>query len=193
MLLKLLRGIAFLIAVLLGGVAAWVALVGSVELTVFHHTVVSHSPWRPAIAAAAALALFVAAKGTREHVRAWLAAIDRVSDRVVTIALAVALCIVGIVYATTAASGSDAYGYISQADGWRSGHLKIPEPWAANAPWEDALETFSPLGYRPGVGADAAAIVPSYSAGLPLLFAAAKTIGGQEAMFWALHRQKHLH
>lgn len=186
MVLRIIRGVSFVVAVLLGGVALWVALVGSVELAILRHTIASHNAWRPAIAAAAALALFAAAKGTREHVRAWLAAIDRVSDRLITTALAVALCVVGITYATTAAGGSDAYGYISQADGWKSGHLKIPEPWAANAPWEDAIQTFSPLGYRPGVGADAAAIVPSYSAGLPLLFAAAKTIGGQEAMFWVV-------
>ncbi len=171
---------------MVGGWALWVAVIGGFDFAVLHHTIASHEPWRPALAAAAALAVFVAAKGTREHVRAWLAAIDRVDDRILTAALAIALCIVGVAYATTAASGSDAYGYVSQADGWVSGQLKIPEPWAANAPWKDALLTFTPLGYRPGAGADAASIVPSYSSGLPLLFAAAKTIGGQEAMFWVV-------
>ncbi len=184
--LRILRGVSFLLALLLGGWALWVAVIGGTEFAIFHHTIASHDPWRPALGAVAALAVFVAAKGRRAHVRAWLATVDVVGDRLITAALGVALCAVGIAYATTAASGSDAYGYVSEADGWITGRLKIPEPWAANAPWPDALLTFSPLGYRPGAGADAASIVPSYSPGLPLLFAAAKTVGGQEGMFWVV-------
>ena len=184
--MSILRGASFAVAVVLGGVALWVAAIGRVDVAVFHHTIASHDPWRPALGAAVAVAVFLAAKGTREHVRAWLAAIDLVDDRAIAAVLAVALGALGIAFATTAAGGSDSYGYVSQADGWMTGRLKIPEPWAASAPWKDALLTFTPLGYRPGAGADAAAIVPSYSPGLPLLLAAAKSIGGQEAMFWVV-------
>jgi hypothetical protein len=97
--------------------------------------------------------------------------------------LAIASTVVGLAGSTRIAGGSDAYGYLSQAELWLSGRLKVPQPWVAEVPWPDAKWTFTPLGYRPAAQPDDWSIVPTYSPGLPMLLAAAKLIGGQCAMF----------
>ena len=95
--------------------------------------------------------------------------------------------ITGIVYATTAASGADAHGYLAQADTLIHGHVRIEQPWAAAVPWPAASWTFSPLGYRPSsLGEEPWTIVPIYPPGLPMLFALARVVGGQEAVFWVV-------
>ena len=96
------------------------------------------------------------------------------------------MCALGIVYTTTAAGGADSYGYLSQAEGWLRGHIKIPQPWAQEAPWPSRSWSFSPLGWRPGDGDDGSSLVPTYSPGLPMLFAGAKLVAGQEGMFWVV-------
>ncbi len=65
------------------------------------------------------------------------------------------------------ATGSDAYGYVSQAYGWRTGAL--PAPYALKLPLSepDALQT--PLGHREGPRPHT--MVPTYAPGLPLLMA----------------------
>ena len=169
-------------------VATWVIVGGSINLTRFHVPLRVHDPWRPAIVAIAALVVFVVAKGRWEDVRGWSTIADRFDDRLAAALLAAAVCVAGIAYATTAASGSDAYGYVSQADAWLSGQLKIPQLWAQQAPWPSSRWSFSPLGWRPGDadGPDAWSLVPSYSPGLPLIMAGAKLVGGQEGMFWVV-------
>jgi hypothetical protein len=77
--------------------------------------------------------------------------------------------------------GADSYGYISQADLWLKGDLKIAQPWVERVPWPNAVWTFSPLGYRP---LDDGSLVPTYSPGLPLLMAGAKAMVGHCAAFW---------
>jgi hypothetical protein len=101
--------------------------------------------------------------------------------------LALATLVTGVLWATTAAAGADAHGYVSQADRWLAGRLTIDQSWAADAPWRMARWTLAPLGYRPSVAAgDEWVLVPAYSPGLPLLLALAKFIGGQELMFWVV-------
>ena len=82
------------------------------------------------------------------------------------------------------AAGSDAYGYVSQADLWLRGDLHIDQGFGASVPWPLARWTFTPLGYRPEP--DGYRIVPQYSPGLPLLMAAFKVIAGQCAIFWVV-------
>ncbi len=167
--------------------ALWIGVLGGFDLTIGRLHFTSHDPWRSAIGALAALALFVAAKGRASHVRAWIGAADRVDDRLIAAGLAVAVCATGIAFASTVAGGADAYGYVSEADGWISGSLKQPQDWARQAPWPSSRWSFSPLGYRPGdTDEDAWSIVPIYSPGLPLLMAGAKMVGGQEGMFWVV-------
>ena len=166
--------------------AAWVLIAGSVDLTRFHIPIRAHDPWRPSVMAVVALVVSFKAAG-RAVAHRWLAAADRVDDRVVAGVLATATCVVGIAYATTVAGAADPYGYVSEADLWLTGQLKIAQPWAQQAPWPSSQWSFSPLGYRPGLtDGDAWSLVPVYSPGLPLLFAAAKVVGGQEGMFWVV-------
>lgn len=72
----------------------------------------------------------------------------------------------GTAFGTRAAGGADVYGYVSQAELWRTGDLRIHQDFVASVPWPHAEWTFTPLGYRP---AGRYTIVPSYPPGLPLL------------------------
>jgi hypothetical protein len=98
------------------------------------------------------------------------------------IVLAIAVCAVACAWNTRVAAGSDAFGYVSQADLWLKGDLFIDQSFAANAPWPMARWTFTPLGYRPEV--DGFRIVPAYAPGLPMLMAVGKWIGGACAVYW---------
>lgn len=76
-----------------------------------------------------------------------------------------------------AAGGSDAFGYVRQADGWLAGDLTIDQEWLRDAPWPHLPRIAAPLGYRPAAGGLSS--VPVYPPGLPLLFAGAKWLLGQ--------------
>jgi hypothetical protein len=96
--------------------------------------------------------------------------------------LAIAVSAVACAWNTRVAAGSDAFGYVSQADLWLKGDLFIDQSFAANVPWPMARWTFTPLGYRPEV--DGFRIVPAYAPGLPMLMAVGKWIGGACAVYW---------
>ena len=89
----------------------------------------------------------------------------------------------GIVYSARTATDSDIYGYMSQADLWLDGRLKIAQPWMADVPWPEKRWSFSPLGYRPAPGADETGDRPDVFARLPMLLAAAKLVAGQCGLF----------
>lgn len=80
-----------------------------------------------------------------------------------------------------AAGGADAYGYVTHADRWLRGRLRIDMPMAADAPWPDAIGTLTPFAHR--ATADGRALVPVTAPGLPLIMAGFKAIGGHAAMF----------
>ncbi len=86
------------------------------------------------------------------------------------LALALAVFILGVRFGSRTAAGSDAYGYVSQADLWLHGNLHIDQPWVARFAWPDADAVFAPLAYRPGTAPHT--LVPTYPPGLPLLMAA---------------------
>ena len=151
--------------------------------------VTTHEPLRPLAITLLAIAVLVAANGVARTVETatsgllWIRHIGgRIDDRPIVGLLAIAVVAVGVGWNTRSAGGADSYGYVSEADLWLSGHLTISQPWMPKVPWPGAGWDFSPLGYRPG--RDDTTIVPKYSAGLPLLMAFAKRIGGQPAMFW---------
>lgn len=104
--------------------------------------------------------------------------------RAQVLTLSLAVTVVGIAYATTVAGGSDSYGYVSQADLWLGGDLRIDQPWVEEAPWPSARSSFAPLAYR--ARTDDFTIVPTYAPGLAILMAGAKGLAGQEAMFWVV-------
>jgi hypothetical protein len=171
------------VAALAGALAVWLTVGGGFDVT---PQIRAHDPLKPALVAALALALFYAAGGRLRLRSQWPGLARHVDDRAVAGALAAAVCVAGIVFATTVAGGADSYGYLSQAEGWLKGQIKIPQPWAQEAPWPSRSWSFAPLGWRPGDGDDGASLVPTYSPGLPLLFAGAKLVAGQEGMFWVV-------
>lgn len=99
--------------------------------------------------------------------------------------LALAALVIGIRWGAFVAGGSDSSGYVSQAEMWTTGELTKRAPsWAADAPWPDAVWSSAPLGYRAGVVP--LTIVPTYSPGLPLILALFQTLGGPDAVYYAI-------
>jgi len=195
-------------AVLLGAAclaAAWsatLALLGGFKIRLFGIAIRSNDPDRALVIVCLALAGYFVAGGRiqRETVRRLGGATSRVVHALsragagvvhalvrrpglVALALALTLAIAAAAGSSRIAGGADAYGYVSQADLWLAGHLVIKQPWVAEVPWPNAEWSFSPLGYRPAEPPRQWAIVPTYSPGLPLLFAGAKLLGGQCALF----------
>jgi hypothetical protein len=153
-------------------------LTGGFRFTLFLVHVTSRDPVRPLVLAVLLLAGGYAAFGRRE--------IDDELERMVRIFQAAAMpaaagaslaaVAVGLYWGTFAASGVDAYGYVSEAALWARGRLRVEQPFVASIPWPAADWAFAPMGYRPAV--DGHAIVPSYAPGLPLLMALAERVAG---------------
>ena len=110
--------------------------------------------------------------GTWQHVDNWL------SRRASMIALVIAglAAAVTLQFSTFSASGSDASGYLSQADMlWRRQIMRA-EPLASVAQWTNAAATLAPLGWHPA--RENGFQVPTYAPGLPLLMAPLHALGG---------------
>lgn len=101
----------------------------------------------------------------------------------VAIALAAIAFAHGVRFGTFTASGSDSYGYVSEADLWLNGTLVIKQPLhdEFSASWRWANMTLAPVGYRPGEAGGT--MVPTYPPGLPLSMAAFKAVGGDNAVY----------
>jgi 4-amino-4-deoxy-L-arabinose transferase-like glycosyltransferase len=121
----------------------------------------------------------IAAWSWRAFDEVWRICVD---DRRLAWLLSVSMCGVGLIYGSHAVGAADTYGYVSEADLWLRGNLRIEQPFAKQAPWPQPEWTFTPLGYRPHP-VDDRVIVPIYSPGLPMILAVAKLLGGQDAMF----------
>jgi hypothetical protein len=175
---------AAVILIILG--SAWTLLlfgVGGVEMHLFGQTITSHGLLRPLAMAAAGLTLLLIVDGVRRTYEQGRAVFMRLDDRLIAGTLAAMTFAIGVAYASTAAAGADSYGYVSQADLWIAGHLKIDQAWVADVPWPNAKWSFAPLGYRPIAADGSWSIVPTYSPGLPLMMAFAKVVAGHCAMF----------
>ena len=156
---------------------------GGFDTQVLGTRITTNEPLRPLLIASVLLSVFILAGGVLRSFDRWVAAVRAIPPAAAALAVSILTAAAGIVFATTAASGSDAYGYVSQADLWMRGGLRIEQPFAADVPWPGAQWTFAPLGYRPTELPGDQAIVPTYAAGLPLIMAAAKLIGGQPALY----------
>lgn len=174
--------------------AAWSAalvLFGGFNARVLGIAIRSRNPDRALLIAGLALAGYFLAGGRiqRDTIRRLGSAGSGIVEALVRRpgfiagALALTLAMTAMVASTRIAGGADAYGYVSQADLWLAGDLVIKQPWVAEVPWPNAEWSFSPLGYRPVEPLGQWAIVPTYSPGLPLLFAGAKLVAGQCALF----------
>jgi hypothetical protein len=144
----------------------------------------SHDPFRPL--AAAVLGLLAYWFLAPQAVAAFMDRADRAISRhgsVIAVMFAIAIAAAGVRYGTYAASGSDAYGYVSQADLWLTGQLRVDQrALDLPAPFDDWA--LSPLGYHPGPTPHV--IVPTYAPGLPLLMAAGKTIAGGNGPYYVV-------
>jgi hypothetical protein len=99
--------------------------------------------------------------------------------------VAVAVVIVGLLRGNTAVGGADVYGYVSQAHLWASGRLSIEQPFVNEVPWSFAADALTPLGYRLAPHRPAA-LVPTYSPGLPMVMAIFERLGGRGAVFYVV-------
>ena len=165
--------------------ATALVIFGGIDFTLTGHRFRTHEPLRPLGVAALALIVFVPLYGAQRAYDWWWAATRRMKDGPLAVGLSLFIFIVGAAYSSTTASGSDSYGYVSEAGLWLKGDLRIAQPWTSQVPWPDKAWTFSPLGYRPiDVDSDQSDLVPTCSAGLPLLMAGATYLGGHRAAFW---------
>lgn len=146
----------------------------------------ARSPWRPAILALAGFGAHIAIFGWRQldEDAAWLIARLRPALVPLVVLAAAAMFVFSIRFGTYVASGADSYGYISQADSWLRGAIRVEQPFVANFPWPFADWTFTPLGYRPAVSGHA--IVPIYAPGLPLLMALFKVFLGSNGPYYVV-------
>jgi len=95
--------------------------------------------------------------------------------------LAVAAGAIGVGFGTYAASSSDASGYVSEAALLDRGTLVSHEALALDVTLPTGGWAFAPLGYRPGPASGE--LVPTYPAGLPLLLAPIRRLGGELAAY----------
>ena len=167
---------------------AWTAVVavtGGVAYSIGRVRVASHDPLRPALVAAALVALGYVAFG-RDFDRA----VDvrdrhaRTAGALLVVLATAAVVVAALGWATFAASGADAFGYVSQSALWRAGTLRIEIPRVAELRWPAADAAFAPLGYKAARAGHA--IVPTYSPGLPMMMAAAAAIAGDCAPYYVV-------
>jgi hypothetical protein len=168
-LLLILAGIAF----------AWgliVILTGGVDWRIGGTAVRSRAPDRPFIIGITLLLAQAIA-----YRQAFARDAARVSDAVrpllpaLALGIAAALAVYAAYFGWFTASGSDAYGYVSQAYLWANGALPSAQTIPIEVPWPSADVSLAPLGYRPGPQPHT--IVPTYAPGLPLIMAAASVAG----------------
>jgi hypothetical protein len=154
--------------------SAAVYATGGFRLTILGVPITSRDPLRPLGLAALLLAAGYAMRGRRQMDDELAHAAGAFGKAATPVAVAASLAVVaaGLRWGTFAASGVDAYGYVSQAALWTRGTLRVEQPFVANLTWPAADWAFAPMGYRPAV--DGHAIVPSYAPGLPLLMALAE-------------------
>ena len=157
----------------------------AIPITVF--TVVLVLPWVSPYRVVLSIATFTTLATVAIAPRIWWgsragAPHARRFELAAVMAIAMAVTVVGIAHGARGVSVSDSYAYASQADLWLDGELRVDQSFALAAPWPDAPRTFAPLGYRPHPDAPRL-VVPVYPPGLPMLLAAAKSIGGQRALF----------
>ncbi len=185
--MALLRLLAALIAVL---ALAWSALV-LVANTFANGFVVFHvaglklsatDPLRPLVVSGAAALVCAWISGWRRTGRDLARLVGQIGPAQVTVLLALAVVAVSFGWNCWTAGGSDEYVYVTQADQWLLGNPILEVPIASDAPWPDALSTFTPYGYH--AAPSGTAILPMVGPGLPMIMALLKAAAGHAAAFW---------
>jgi hypothetical protein len=185
------RGVRLSLLLIAAAAFAWtiaVAATGGFVVRVPFLRLTSHDPTRIFFVSFFAAGAYLLCY--RRHLAADLASI--VSIRRFTpaptswpaVALALITVFIGVRWGSFVANGSDASGYVSEAELWLHGNLVRPRPsWVDDAPWPRRWQTMQ-LGYR--AGPDPRTIVPTYSPGLPLMMAVFQGFGGRGAVYYVV-------
>jgi hypothetical protein len=208
--MRLRRGLVVL-AALLAGWALVITVTGGVSLRFASLSISSRAPRNPVIlsAAAALAAWFLAPPAGRGSAVAadwaWLLAVvsalargawrriaiaesallQRVPDRAAPLTAAVValtVVVIGFVEGALVAAGADAWGYVSQADLWLSGSLRLEQPLMRELSARIPPALMAPLAYT--ASPERMDLVPAVGPGLPMLMALAALAGGREAVFY---------
>ena len=174
-----------LMAIAASAVLAVIAVFGSgVYTTAYGIRLSSQTLWRPALVAGVASAFLLYRSELRQQKLATIW--SWVVHHATAAAIILGTLTVAIAFRVSAfeASGSDPYGYVSQAHLWADGNLVQHQSLALRAPWPEPEWTFSPLGYRPGL--QRGTIVPTYPPGLPLLMAGLLGLFGRDGPFFVV-------
>jgi hypothetical protein len=102
----------------------------------------------------------------------------------IAVVLAATCAGIGVRFNTFAAHATDPSAYVSHSQLLVTGPLVRVEPLAQRYDWYSGAWNFSPLGYRPGVGA--AEIVPTYPMGLPAVMAVLRFAFGETGAYLAV-------
>jgi hypothetical protein len=159
-------------------------MTGGIIIETSWRPLTSRNVIRPAIAAAAMIAWYLAA--WRRHWREDFAPLARLArPHVIGGAATITALVVGLGWGATLGAGPDPSGYVSQAAMLARGELTQEAPqWAQTASWDDAAYSSSPVGWHPTTQTHI--LAPTYSLGLPLLMAMTSKIAGSEAIFYVV-------
>src|SRR5688572_16228743 len=102
----------------------------------------------------------------------------------VMVAVAIVVVAVGFKEGAHVAAASDAWGYVSEAELWARGNLRVEQPLMRELTTEIPAEALAPLAYRPSP--DRTTIVPVVAPGLPMLMALFQVAGGRDAVFFVV-------
>jgi hypothetical protein len=152
------------------GWAAVVSITGGITLRAIGLTIRSRGALRPFLAGLALLAIYgiLERRAVRQAVARPVSTLSALAPWIVA-ALALITTIDAIRYGAFTASGSDSYGYLSEAYGWARGELPRAYPIPLSLPLANSDWLQTPIGYW--TGRLRHTIVPSYAPGLPLLMA----------------------
>jgi hypothetical protein len=162
--------------------AAVVVVSGGFAFTIGGMRVSSHSPLNPIVfALAAGAAWMLTARGRDELLLADLrcGAAPGLAGM-----LAVIVVAIGFTYGALVVGGSDAYGYVSQADAWAAGTFRFDEPLIREFAGRVDRNVFVPLGYL--AVSDTGTVVPMYAPGLPIVMSLFHRVAGREAVFYVV-------
>ena len=182
----LVRRVLYVLACLLPVWAVVAFFTGGVGWMLGPVRISSRQPFRPLIIGLAIAGWYVwnYSRAERDADGRWL---HRWAARTLPFAVPVVVLLglyLGVHYGSFAAAGSDSYGYVSQARLWLSGIPRVEQPWVQDFSWPNREWIFSPLGYRPF--SPDGTIVPTYSAGLPLMMAAFLAVLGGNGPFYVV-------
>ena len=164
--------------------AVVVALTGGATLQAGALRLRSHDPLRPLMLAAVFLALAAwRGGGTVAEALTWLWATLEQGAALSAAVLAVLVVAAGVHWGAFVAGGSDSYCYLNQAELFARGAVHDYEPLAADRTWPGNVWSFVPAGHMP-LGAPVPVLAPICPSGYPLIMAAARSVGGRNAMFW---------